>query len=236
MRVAPSQLGPSTAAGTPPLRAILIGLWVVAGLSVAGVGAAVWLLRGHLPPPAAVRFASADPVDRLAPLFDAPPFKLTGQDGRPFDSGQLSGHVWVADFVFTHCTSFCPVMTRSMAAFQAESAAAGLGDVRMVSFTVDPGRDTPPVLNRYAAANGADLSRWSFLTGTQDQLWSLSTGMKLSVGRGDLDGGPAGMQVMHSSRFLLVDKHGHVRGHYDFKDGAYLKQLLADAKRLDAES
>ena len=221
------------------LKAILIGMWVVAGLAVGGVGATVWLLRDKVAAPAAVRF-TADPAPAEGPLpvlwpERTPAFTLTDQDGRPFDSTRLGGHVWVADFVFTHCTSFCPLMTQSMSAFQQASAAAGLGDVRMASFTVDPGRDTPPVLKAYAAANGADPSRWSFLTGTQKQLWDLSTGMKLSVGPGDLDGGPAGMQVMHSSHFLLIDRTGHVRGVYDFKDGGYLKQLLVDAKRLSDE-
>ena len=217
------------------LKAILIGMWVVAGLGVAAVGGAVWLMQDRTSPLPAVHF-TPDAADATLPvLFDAPPFTLTDQDGHPFDGKQLLGHVWVADFVFTHCTSFCPLMTQSMAAFQQQSAAAGLPDVRMASFTVDPDRDTPPVLKAYAAANGADLSRWTFLTGTQKQMWDLSTGMKLSVGPGDLAGGAAGMQVMHSSHFLLIDQKGHVRGVYDFKDAAYLKQLLADAKRLSDE-
>ncbi len=239
MPVAPTQPRPSTPASTPPLRAILIGLWVVAGLILGVGGVAAWLLRPHGDAAAAVRF-TPDPPAADAPLpvlwpEPTPTFTLTDQDGHPFPSDKLRGHVWVADFVFTHCTSFCPLMTQSMSAFQQASAAAGLTDVRMASFTVDPGRDTPPVLKAYAAANGADLSRWTFLTGTQQQLWELSTGMKLSVGPGDLNGGPAGMQVMHSSHFLLVDQTGHVRGVYDFKDGGYLKQLLADAKRLATE-
>ncbi len=75
------------------------------------------------------------------------------------------------------------------------------------------------MLKAYAAVNGADLARWSFLTGNQAQMWDLSTGMKLSVGPGDKLGGAAGMQVMHSSHFLLIDPPGHVRGVYDFKDG-----------------
>ena len=241
-RVAPSQLDPSTAAGTPALRVrpslrvILVGMWLVAALAVGGVGAAVWLLRDRSAAPA-VRFTPAadDAAAPLPVLFDAPPFTLTDQDGRPFGSDRLRGHVWVADFVFTHCTSFCPLMTSSMAAFQQQSAAAGMADVRMASFTVDPDRDTPPVLKAYAAANGADLARWAFLTGTQKQMWDLSAGMKLSVGPGDTLGGPAGMQVMHSSHFLLIDQKGHVRGVYDFKDAAYLKQLLSDAKRILSE-
>ncbi len=223
----------------PSLKLVLIALWAVAGSAVAVGGAAVWLVRDRgTAAPAAVRFAAADEAQADAPLpvlFDTPAFALTDQDGRPFASDQLRGHVWVADFIFTHCATFCPVMTQSMAAFQRASAAAGLSAVRMASFTVDPDRDTPPVLKAYAAVNGADPARWSFLTGNQAEMWDLSTGMKLSVGPGDKLGGAAGMQVMHSSHFLLIDPRGRVRGVYDFKDAAYLKQLLADAKRLSAE-
>ena len=219
-----------------PLKAMLIGLWAVAVLAVAGVGAAALFLRER--PAPHVPFVSDGPSSTAAlpVLFDAPAFTLTDQDGRPFDSKALAGHVWVADFVFTHCTTFCPQMTASMVAFQKASADAGLTDVRLASFSVDPGRDTPAALKAYAAANGADEHRWSFLTGTQKQMWDLSFGMKLSVGPGDVLAGPAGMQVMHSSRFLLVDQHGHVRGAYDFKDGGYLKTLLADAKRVSSEN
>ncbi len=220
------------------LKTILIGMWVIAGLGVAGVGAAVWLLRDHAAAPAAVRFTADAPSanEPLPVLFDTPSFSLTDQDGHPFDAKRLRGHVWVADFVFTHCTTFCPVMTSAMCEFQKSSAAAGLGDVRMASFTVDPDRDTPAVLKSYAQANGSDASRWSFLTGPKRAMWDLSTGMKLSVGPGDESmGGSAGMQVMHSSHFLLVDKAGRVRGVYDFKDAAYLKQLLRDVAKLNAE-
>jgi protein SCO1/2 len=188
--------------------------------------------------PAAIHFAADGPSanEPLPVLFDTPGFALTDQDGHPFDAAKLRGHVWVADFIFTHCATFCPIMTSAMAEFQRASAAAGMNDVRMASFTVDPDRDTPAVLKEYARINGADGSRWTFLTGTKKQLWDLSTGMELSVGPGDESlGGSAGMQVMHSSRFLLVDRNGHVRGVYDFKNAAYLKQLLADAKRLSAE-
>ena len=242
MHVAPSQPGPSTPASTLPLRAILIGMWVIAGLAVGVGGAAVWLLRDHAPAAATntttlAGFSPAGGEDAasdgsLPVLFDTKPFRLTDQNGRPFDSKQLSGHAWVADFIFTHCVSFCPVMTSSMHEFQQQSAAAGLGGVRMVSFTVDPDRDTPPVLKQYADVNGADLARWSFLTADQKTMWQACRDLNLAVGPGDKLGGAAGMQVMHSSHFLLVDKAGHVRGVYDFKDGGYLKQLVADAKKL----
>jgi protein SCO1/2 len=220
------------------LKLILIGMWAITGLGVAVVGGAVWLMRDR--PSATVVARSMSEVqsasEPLPVLFDTPKFSLTNQDGQAFDDAKLRGHVWVADFIFTHCASFCPVMTNAMYQFQQRSAQAGLADVRMASFTVDPDRDTPPVLKGYAHTNGADESRWSFLTGPQKAMWDVSMGMKLSVGPGDTSlGGSAGMQVMHSSHFLLVDRAGHVRGVYDFKDAAYLDKLVADAKMLSAE-
>ncbi len=96
----------------------------------------------------------------------------------------------------------------------------------MVSFTVDPDRDKPPVLKKYGQRAGADESRWHFLTGSRVQTWDISKAMKLAVGpdRGD--------QVMHSSHFLLVDGAGHVRGIYDSNEAGFLTKLIDDAKWL----
>jgi protein SCO1/2 len=209
------------------LKIILISLWVVSGLAVGGVAAAVLLYRANQKGSGAVQFnptgVNADP-HRLDPIFDAPAFKFIDQDGKPFDSSQLHGKVWVADFVFTSCSSFCPLMTQQMHELQKKTAA-----VQLVSFSVDPEHDTPAVLKTYAQSYGADLSRWHFLTGDKEMLWNVSNAMKLAVGPGD------NHQVMHSTHFLLVDRGGHVRGVYDYKDAGYLDKLIADANALSAE-
>jgi protein SCO1/2 len=168
--------------------------------------------------------SDADP-HRLDPMFDAPPFKFIDQDGKAFDSAQLHGKVWVADFVFTTCTGLCPMMTQQMNEFQQKTV--GL-PVQMVSFSVDPEHDTPAALKAYAEMNKADLSRWHFLTGDKEMLWNISNAMKLAVGPGD------DHQVMHSSHFLLVDGGGHVRGVYDYKDAGFLDRLVKDANTLAA--
>ncbi len=215
------------------LKRILIVTWILAGLLVCGVSAAAWLLRSG-PAARPVRtgllgnsIESSRPV--LQPLFDAPQFSLTDQDGKPFGRADLAGKVWIADFVFTHCTSMCPIMTQNMREIQTATAGMPGGPVQLVSFTVDPQNDTPPVLKAYAVANKADETRWHFLTGGQKTMWDLSVGMKLAVGPGD-----GAMQVMHSSRFLLVDRRGTVRGVYDYKDAGAIANLLADAKSLTA--
>ncbi len=207
-------------------KTMMIAAWVAAGLTIGAVSAGAWYFRQRDgTPPAAHTYADTeDAATRLRPMFDAPAFTLTDQDGKSFSSEQLRGKVWVADFVFTTCPSMCPLMTRQFADFQ--NATPG-SPVQMVSFSVDPEHDTPRVLKQYADQNRADLSRWHFLTGDKEGIWKVSVGMKLAVGPGDAE-----HQVMHSSHFLLVDRGGKVRGVYDYKDAGYMKKLIADAQSL----
>ena len=211
------------------LKTILIGMWVIAGLTVGGVAAGVWWYR-QKETPVVIRYES-DPAEaaehHLDALFDAPTFSLTDQDGKTFRSDQLRGKVWVADFVFTTCTSLCPVMTQQMAEFQKKTPGSR---VQMVSFSVDPEHDTPAILKTYADATKADLSRWHFLTGDKETIWNISTAMKLPAGPQQAD-----HQVMHSSHFLLVDGNSHIRGVYDYKDAGFLAKLVADANTLVTE-
>src|SRR5258708_3208478 len=93
-----------------------------------------------------------------------PEFQLTAQTGLTFDSKVLNGNIWVADFMFTTCPGPCPRMTSQMHEIQQATS------VKLVSFTVDPDRDTPPGLAQYAQAHHASPERWSFLTGPQATL------------------------------------------------------------------
>src|SRR5580698_1858510 len=91
--------------------------------------------------------ASCSAPRNLPVLGQVAPFHLTSQSGQDFDSATLDGHVWVADFIFTNCEGPCPRMSAYMRALQ--KATTDLPDLKMVSFTVDPARDTPPVLTEY---------------------------------------------------------------------------------------
>jgi protein SCO1/2 len=152
-----------------------------------------------------------------------PPFRLTAQDGSTFDSAALLGHVWVADFIFTNCEGPCPRMSGKMEALQRESPAP----LRLVSFTVDPARDTPPVLLKYAQQFHADTRRWIFLTGEQAELHRLgTTAFHLQAVDGTL---------VHSTRFALVDQKGRIRGYYSIGSDDPVGHLIADAARLAQE-
>jgi cytochrome oxidase Cu insertion factor (SCO1/SenC/PrrC family) len=207
-------------------KILVIGMWSMTALAALAVGTMTWLVRSKdakAADTAVVQVITETPTSELPILFDSPSFNLTDQNGKPFDSQQLHGKVWVADFIFTHCAGLCPLMTQNLARFQKQSEGS---PVQMVSFSVDPENDTPPVLKKYAAEVKADETRWHFLTGTRAQTWEISKGMKLAVGP------DTGDQVMHSSHFLLVDANGKVRGIYDSDTVGFMKKLLADSANL----
>ena len=157
-----------------------------------------------------------------------PDFQLTSQTGRPFDSRSLEGHVWVADFIFTNCPGPCPMMSSQMSRVQSATARlAGAAGVEMVSFTVDPARDTPKVLAAYARHFKAQEARWHFLTGPQA---SLNT---LGLNAFHLNGVDGSLE--HSTRFALVDGRRRIRGYYFASEDGFLERLLGDIRRLERE-
>jgi len=162
----------------------------------------------------------------LPVLGAVPSFELTSSDGKLFQGDSLRGHVWVADFIFTNCPGPCLRMSTLLGRVQA--ATAKFPDIRLVSFTIDPGRDTPSALAAFASKYHADPSRWTFLTGGQPTLQMLSRdAFKL----GDVDG-----TLNHSTRLVLVDRKGKIRGYYGTNDEDSVTKVAADARRLRKEA
>jgi cytochrome oxidase Cu insertion factor (SCO1/SenC/PrrC family) len=166
------------------------------------------------------------------PVISAlPEFLLTDQSGTVFDSREMKGKVWVADFIFTRCPSTCPEQTGEKAKLQKRFES--FDDFRLVTFTVDPEYDTPEVLADYGRKHGADPALWKFLTGRRGDLWNLSAnGFKFDVAE---DAKDSGMPILHSSDFALVDREGRVRGVYDSLGEEGRSGLLVDLKRLLGE-
>jgi protein SCO1/2 len=158
-----------------------------------------------------------------------PSFELVNQDAEPFGSAQLAGKIWIADFIFTTCPGPCPIISTRMSELQKPLEKT---DIHLVSFTVDPEKDTPEVLREYAEKVRAQPKRWDFLTGPREAIHSLSQdGFKLGLTDGaEEDGGPT-----HTTRFVLVDRHGAIRGYYDALAPDAVTKLLADANHLFRE-
>jgi protein SCO1/2 len=169
----------------------------------------------------AVALAGCAFHSNLPTYATVPPFTLTDQRGATFDSAQLANHVWVADFMFTNCPGPCPRMSSQMRQVQ---TALAIADVRLVSFTIDPQRDTPEALSAYAVRYAARQGVWYFLTGPVETLQRLDRDVfKL----GDIDG-----SLQHSTRFVLMDRKSRVRGYYLTSEPDAISQLIADARRL----
>jgi protein SCO1/2 len=159
-------------------------------------------------------------------LGEIPPFQLTSETGQVFDSQMLEGHVWVADFFYTTCDGPCPMMSSKMHLIQAQTEAE-MADVRLVSFTVDPERDTPEAMAEYAKHFKQDPSRWTFLTGTPAKL--------NEVGLRSFKLNPVDGSMGHSTRFTLVDRKGRIRGYYISGDDGFMPKLMHDIRQLEGE-
>lgn len=162
------------------------------------------LLRREPPPPPV--------IGRVAE------FSLVAANGARFGSAELRGHAYVASFFFTRCPSICPTLMSQLARLDRKYREEGFDSMRIVSVSVDPEHDTPPVLRDAEKRYGADGTHWVLLTGTRDEIRALAVdGLKLAVG--DAASAPGGeMDIAHSAKLVLVDGDGNVRGYYDSTD------------------
>ena len=205
---------PSRENRIPP--ALATGLVV---LLLAVVGASAWLL-----------LRPSDDGPDLPRLGAAPDFSLVSEQGATVSKADWAGDVWIADFIFTRCGGSCPILSARMAALAGKTR--DVPRLRFVSFGVDPEHDTPDVLAEYGRKLGADPARWSFLHGPRPVVRSLiKDGFKLAVEDGPAD---SVEPILHSTRFVLVDGEGTIRGYYDGMEQAPVDVLERDARALAA--
>jgi protein SCO1 len=183
----------------------------------------LWLL--------ALVFAAGDPhPSPLADIGPAPSTVLVDSGGKPFDLATLRGKVVLVSFVYTTCNGVCPLTTQTLHRVEQTLKQAKLWgtSVAFVSITLDPKRDTPEVLSRYAQLFGVDRSAWHFLTGPPAQVDSViaAWGMWAKCD-------PTGA-IDHPSRIFLLDPRGHQREIYNLE---FLKpeSVLQDVRGLLAE-
>lgn len=135
-----------------------------------------------------------------------PDFSFTERDGRTVSRQDLLGKPWLAGFVFTRCAGPCPLVTGAMKQIEKECREA---DFRLVTFTVDPARDTLAVLNQYADSYEAPKERWLFLRGEQNPVYELiRDGFKLPVEETVGPDRKPGFEIIHSTAVILVNAEG----------------------------
>jgi protein SCO1 len=170
----------------------------------------------------------AEPLPRLGQVGA---FSLLDQHAAQVSADTLRGKVWVAAFFFTRCPTICPRITRRMRALQV-AAAAKAPPLTLISFSVDPENDTPPVLQAYAQRFEADPKNWSFLTGDLEVIKrTVVDGFKLALdGKADTAAENGG--IIHGSHLVLVDRTLAIRGYYRSDDDDDMARILEDAARL----
>jgi protein SCO1/2 len=147
---------------------------------------------------------------RLPLIKPAPDFVLVDTSGRPTRLSELRGHVVLISFIYTACTSACPLLTQRMALLRKRLTRAGVGADRttLLSITVDPGRDSTEALGRYAAHFGAASEGWRFLREEPARLQPVLAAYDEWTRR-QPDG-----EIDHPARLYLVDRKGAIREIY----------------------
>ncbi len=205
-------------------QSLIWGTLVLVLLGVAGFGS--WTLLAP--------YFRHERMYQLPVYGTVPPFSLIERSGQPLTAEDLVGKIWIANFIFTHCPGMCPALTARMAGLQKT-----LRDtpVLLVSFSVDPERDTPEALTRYAERYRADIKQWLFLTGKREDLYQLILeGFRVSVAHLSPDDPRlVNEPIVHSDRFVLVDPRLQIRGYYRGTETESVAHLLRDVKALQRE-
>jgi protein SCO1/2 len=172
------------------------------------------------------------PLEGLQIFGAVPEFSFIERDGRRITLAELKGKVWLVNFIYTNCPDTCPVQSAQMREIQEDFKKEK--DLRLVSITVDPTRDTTEVLSEYAKRFSADSTRWLFLTGKKDTIYKFAQeGFHLGAVELPHEKRPeSGATHTHSPRFVLVDGEAQIRGYYVSTDAEAMKRLGRDLKIL----
>ncbi|AJA68525.1 MULTISPECIES: SCO family protein [Myroides] len=161
-------------------------------------------------------------------------FKFLNQNGDTITNKDYEGHIYVADFFFTTCTTICPIMSDNMVWLQDKIKT--LPGVKLLSHSVTPDIDSVPVLKEYALHKGADDKIWNLVTGDKRDIYYIARNSYLAVKTGS----PEEMyDMVHTENFILVDGNGRIRGFYDGtnldtpdKEAKNMQQLWEDIQWL----
>lgn len=217
---------------SPALGKIVWGLLVAVFVGVM-LGIGVWAWQGGWK-----RTAGGEErlLEGLKVYGVVPDFELTERSGMPFRLRELRGQIWVAQFFYTHCQDVCLLTVPEMGLLQLQFKDEP--HIRFVSITADPERDTPRVLRAFADRFSAERGRWFFLTGDKIVIYRLAQ-EGLRLGMGEIQNAPDEQQktgeekeILHPSRFILVDRLMRIRGYYSGIDVESVARLSRDLKKL----
>ncbi len=159
---------------------------------------------------AIISFVVFQPILVLPRITLAPGFALIDQNGNQISNEDLRGQIVLYNFTYTNCEE-CAQMDKAMAQVQnrLDEAAAGDVPIKLVTISIDPERDSPEVLTRYAQSLGANPEQWVFATGSPAMLKSVIGGGFSLFYQQREDGA-----FILDPGFMLVDGNGIMRAEY----------------------
>jgi protein SCO1 len=164
--------------------------------------------------------------------YEIADFTYTNQNNEKVSLKDLEGKVWIADFIFTNCETVCPPMTFNLTKLQKELKKAGVEDYKIVSFSVDPEKDTPQALKEYISGYEADTDKWELLTGYKfEEIKDFAEHSFKTIVAKD----PNSDQVIHQTSFFLVNQEGVVVKNYSGNSDVPYEEITSDMKTLIKE-
>ena len=159
-------------------------------------------------------------------------FSFLNQDSILISQKAIEGKIHIANFIFTSCGSICPKMTTNLKIVN--DSLKNHSDIVLLSYSVTPWIDTPPVLKNYKAKNEITNPNWHFLTGSKKDIYSLAR--KSYFAEEDFGFSKDSTEFLHTEHFILVDKTKRIRGIYNGTLELEMQQMLDDIKTLEKET
>ena len=156
-------------------------------------------------------------------------FSFVNQDSTVVNFASLGNKICVAEFFFASCPSICPKMQAQM--LRVYEKYKSDPNVMILAYTIDPARDSVAKLRAYAGKLGVESSKWHFLTGNKDSIFSIAE--KYLVSAAEDPDAPGGL--VHSGNFILIDKQRRIRGYYDGTNEKSVEKLLTEIDILQKE-
>ena len=154
-------------------------------------------------------------------LGEVPEFTFSERSGASFGNDDMQGTINIVNFFFTTCQGPCPIMNAKVADLYKKYATTD--QVRFVSISVDPKRDSLSVLKEYAQRMGVVDNRWLFLRGELDEVHRVSEKGFMLAGE---------LPTIHSTKLILVDRDQQIRGYYDSFNDENLRLLTVHVREL----
>ncbi|WP_414053820.1 SCO family protein [Macrococcus equi] len=166
-------------------------------------------------------------------------FSGKNEAGQSVSEKELKGKVWLVDFIFTNCKTVCPPMTYNMSqvADALEKEGVSSKDYGIISFSVDPKKDTPEKLKKYINQYNPPKGVWTAVTGYDEKFIrqfaeeNFKTIVVPPTAQND--------QATHGTSFYLVDQNGVIMKDYAGKDTGDKKfpkaEIVEDLKTMIKE-